>query len=52
VGSKALLPLKKKYIGIGDFSVLAMIDCFCLKTAIMMAMVQKHDYNTMGYSNL
>ena len=52
VGSKALLPLKKKYIGIGDFSVLAMIDCLCLKMAIMMAMVQKHDYNTMGYSNL
>jgi hypothetical protein len=46
VGSKALTPLKKQYIGFGDLLVLRMIDNLCLKTAIKMMMVQKHEYKT------
>jgi hypothetical protein len=51
VGDDALAPLKKLYIGFGDTTVLGMIDHLCLKTAIKMTPVQKHEYRTMGYNN-
>jgi hypothetical protein len=51
VGDDALVPLKKLYIGIGDLTVLKMIDHLHLKTAIKMTRAQKHEYKTMGYNN-
>ena len=43
---------KKLYIGFGDTTVLGMIHHLCLKTAIKMTTVQKHEYRTTGYNNL
>ncbi len=51
VGSDALAPLKKLYIGFGDSTVLEMIDHLHLKMAIKMTMAQNHEYETMGYNN-
>jgi hypothetical protein len=51
VGNDALAPLKKLYIGFGDMKVLRMIDHLCLKTAIKMTTVQKHEYRTTRYNN-
>ncbi len=50
IGSNALAPLKKQYIGFGDTTVLAMLNHLCLKTAIRMITAQKHEYKTTGYN--
>ncbi len=50
VGSNALAPHKKQYTGFGDTTVRAMINHFCLKTAIRMTTAQKYKYKTMGYN--
>jgi hypothetical protein len=46
VGSNALTPLKKQYIGFGDLLILAMIDHLHHKMAIRMMMAQKQKYKT------
>ena len=51
VGDDALAPLKKLYICFRDTTVLGMIIHLCLKMAIKMTTVQKHEYRTMGYNN-
>ncbi len=52
IGSDALAPLKKQYIGFGNTTVLTMLDYLRLKTAIRMTTVQKHKYKTTGYNTL
>ncbi len=42
--------LKKQYIGFEDLTILAMINHLCLKMAIKMTAVQKHEYKTTGYN--
>jgi hypothetical protein len=50
IGDDAVAPLKKKYIGFGDTTVLQMIDHLLLKTAIRMTTAQKFEYKTNGYN--
>ncbi len=50
VGADALAPLKKRYIGFGDSTILTMMDHLHQKTAIKMTTAQKFEYKTNGYS--
>jgi hypothetical protein len=50
-GDDALALLKKQCIGIGNSTVLSMIDQLREKTAIKMTTAQKHEYKATGYNN-
>ncbi len=50
VGDDALAPLKKQYIGFGDWTILMVLDHLRQKTAIKMTTAQKYKYKTNGYN--
>jgi hypothetical protein len=50
VGDNAVAPLKKQYIGLGNTTVLAMIDHLCLKMVIRMTTAHKYEYKMNGYN--
>jgi hypothetical protein len=52
VDNNTLAPLKKKYIGFGDKTMLEMIHHLCTKMAIKMMTAQKHEYRMKGYNTL